>query len=332
MFSTIFAIMSVYLDHIIANEPPRAIDVLGVSPIKIHLGVLSILGGIITFRLINLHCGMVLNGTFWAAAIAGDSSESSLKAASDFNYLGVSTVHIVLTSVVTSISLGCWFGIQVNSDYSAVLMALAVLVTIGIYFRIFRHTAVCRLAKASLKNQEHFPTRVDGDERTHARATLDMTHHDMIAITSSVGLLVFSLLQTMWVLQSDSEAIVSDAPYQRHFGVLLYGIAVLVAAVSGTVAYCRLGRSIVTWSQSLDCGDRAADRLFTDSFLGYMILLIFLAFACHTVAYTFFADIIKWQSDAIPGILWALVFGTFATGVAMYLWFLAEKADALDAE
>ena len=331
LFCSIYAFMSVYLDQMFKGSPPRAIEALCfLGPLTIYMLFLALLGAICTLRLSRIHYGMTLNGCYCAAVEHGDIHHPDVESAKKLNMRGVSTLHVLLTafsaSVATAAVVGQWRG----SAWAGGIAGLLVLVGLWLHFKYRCHLRAVAKAERDLENWKNsLPAVQTRDRRRHDVLTLDMCQHDMLAIVSSIGLLLFSLLQTMSHFQpenvAEARAAAQDAGHlvlsegARRWSVALYSAGVVFASACGIGAYVRLRGAVARHSQRLNQNDhRAHVATLTDSALGYVLLIGFTVLAVHASLVTLIADALQQPLDRWLAWIWACDVGVMALAAKLY--------------
>ncbi len=112
---------------------------------------------------------------------------------------------------------------------------------------------------------------------TSPGASLEDVNRDMIAIVAFVGLIMFSVLESLsglgQIAARHTDLASSDV---QEYAPLVYGLMMLLTAVMGLVTYIRLRIAVGNFSLQIDPSDRPFRPLrLTDSFLGYVLAFLF---------------------------------------------------------
>jgi ADP-ribose pyrophosphatase len=331
LFCSIYAFMSVYLDEIFKGVSPRAIEALGPAPLAVYMLFLAALGVICTLRLSRIHYGMTLNGCYCSAVEHGDIHHPDVEAAKTLNKRGVSTLHMLLAAFSASVAMAVAVALLGGRIEIAVIAGLLLFGGLWQFFRSQCHQRAVAKATRDLESwKSSLPAVQTRDRRRHDVLTLDMCQHDMLAIVSSIGLLLFSLLQTMSHFQPENvaaaRAAAQDANHlaltenARRLSVVLYSMGVVIAAACGIGAYVRLRGAVARHSERLNQNDyRVHVATITDSFLGYLLLVTFTVLAVHASLITLTVDALG--QPLSHWLLWIRIcdVGVVAIAVMLYI-------------
>jgi hypothetical protein len=282
---SLFAGMGIYIQNVLDKKLPPSLAMLERSAfLTFSVGVL-IPSVIVALRLAKLHSGMIINGVFFSKLRQHASqSPSDLSRAGRLNWMGVSTQFFAWTAVLAGFSAGL-LALSLRSNWSIVgfssVGTFALL--LSAFLNIHRRARKFATGYAVVATCESYSSEELED---HLAESMKDGNHDMLACISFVGLMVFSIFQAMSGL-GDVKSTGTELSREllRDQGVMYLSALLLVTTLIGLVVYLRLLISIGNFSLLLDPTDRPF-RLFklTDSFLGYCLLVFFLALSVHVLA------------------------------------------------
>lgn len=319
---SMFAAMSLFLQKVLDGELPEALKSIEHGAFFAH-SLLVLVPTIITaLRVAKLHGGLVINGVFYARAVnevlAEGGTRKSLRDAARLNYFGMSAMLFWLTGLLAG-GESCLLALSCHApiERAAALGVAAVVVLAIVFLVLHRQAARFALRAADSCRVEPF------SEEEHERHLLDgrnEANRDMIAVTSFAGLMMFSSLECITGLANIGAANFDLAPQDvLRFGPVAYLTVWLVSCCFCGAIYLRLAVAIGNFSLQLDPTDRPFRALkFTDTLLGYLLLVFFLIVGAHLAAYSRCGadDPTVFAVDAIVGVAAAAAYPLTMFGAA----------------
>ncbi len=319
MFSTVFAITTLYIDRTVANDAP--IEAVLVGPFVVPLVLMAILGIVCAVRLVHIHYAMVRHGICFAALKFPSKDPTAYNKAGKFNRWGLSTQNVLITAFSASISVACLaalaakkcVGVETWMLLGAGVTAFAAVIgAIAVYFRAKIHRQAVRDAGAIVSAWEgQMPPARQSILVKHELRTIDMCQHDMFAVVTSAALLAFSLLQTLSAFHRERDpSAPSPAPAAdgagapevmtkegRQAAALLYCMGVVCSTWCGMLAYLRLVyvEEKTTLSlpvdETLPANDIRRQRKWKfDTQAGYALIVIVAILVMNVACYTVVND------------------------------------------
>lgn len=278
---SLFAAMGIMLQNILEGKLPRGLATLKGSAFLAYALLLLVPTVVIALRIARLHGGLVVNGIFYARTLAASIRPNlDPRAAARLNWSGVSTQMFLLAAVISGFASGLLALALAARPWLAALTGLAAFaVLVVVHLRY--HAGAVRFALAAIQTATVEP--LDAEEwENHLSGSLQDANHDMLALISFVGLMLFSVLQSVSGLGAATPGTDLALEDVQRNGPLFYALLLLVTSAMACVVYVRLLLAMASLSVQLDPTDRPYRPLkITDSFLGYSLIAFFLAVAVH---------------------------------------------------
>ena len=292
---SLFAAMSLYLGNVLEGKLPSGLAEVRQSAFLTYSLVMLVPVVVIAIRFAKLHAGMVINGVFHSRIVAEvRSGEFDPKRAGRLNWVGVSTQLCLLTNLLAGFEAALFAHSLTRIPWVASVAGLAVFAALFLAFRRF-HANAARFALQRIEAAPIEPTSTEEIE-DHTAASLEDCNHDMLAIIAFVGLVLFSVFESLSGLGAinnlDSEIAVADL---QRLGPIVYSLLLWMTNLVGVVVYLRLAVALGLMALELDPTDQPFRPLkLTDSFLGYATLAFFLAVSTHVLVVALFAVEGRW--------------------------------------
>ncbi len=309
---SVFAALGILLQNVLEGKLPEKLRMMETHIFAFYAVLLMAPSLVLALRNARLHGGMVLNGILYARLMQEQSftRKGSPERAARHNFLGVSFLMFVLAMLMAGFSTTL---LAVALDWhwglSAALGLAVVLGLLLLYFR-FHHKAA-RFAMDKIKNDTCGPVEVN-EWQGHVGASLEDVNRDMIVIVAFVGLIMFSVLESLSGLGQIARQTDLASSDVQEYAPLVYGWMMLLTAIMGLVTYIRLRIAVGNFSLQIDPSDRPFRPLrLTDSLLGYVL-----------VAFLFGVSIY-----IISSLYWPAARGTTLVFVGLVAFLLAVAAE-----
>lgn len=284
---SIFAALGIFLQNVLQGNLPPSLKSFENYAFASYAVLLLVPSLILSLRIAKLHGGMVLNGILYARLMQTQefTRKGDPNRAARHNFLGVSFLIFLLVDLIAGFSSALLVLALGFSPAPAAAAGLAIVILwLLFYFHFHRQAARFALKKTFADHCAPF----DRNEwEAHVAGSLEDTNHDMIGIIAFVGLIVFSVFESLSglgqvrVLRAD----LASADIQQH-GPTLYAVLMLVTSLMGMVTYIRLRVAVGNFSLQIDPSDRPFRPFrLTDSLLGYMLLAFLLAISLHVLLF-----------------------------------------------
>jgi hypothetical protein len=239
---------------------------------------------ILSLRMARLHGGMVLNGMLYARLMQGRpfGKAGDPERAARHNPFGASFLQFLLVNLIASssapilaLALGAPTGL-------AGLAGVAVFVTwMVVYVRFHRRAAGFARRRIAAGPCAPFERN---EWEAHVSGSLEDANHDLNAIVAFVGLMVFSVFETLsgiGQLRAGSGADLASEQILRH-GPLIYLGLMTITCLMGLVTCLRMRVAIGRFSLMIDPTDRPFRPLqLTDSLLAYLLVAFLFVVSLH---------------------------------------------------
>ncbi len=289
--ASLFAAMGLFLQHVMQGNLPRSLKGIETHAFATYAILLMVPSLILSLRIAKLHGGMTLNGILYARLMQEQqfTGKGDPRRAARHNWFGVSFLMFVLVDLIAGFSaiiLALALSLEI---WAALLFGAAVcLIWFLQYFRF--HESAARFALAKIETDSCSP--FDRNEwEAHVAGSLEDTNHDMITVLAFVGLIVFSVFESLSGLgQVKGQLDLAPEDVQK-FGPLGYGLLMLVTCLMGLVIYIRLRMAVGKFSLQLDPTDKPFRPFrLTDSLLGYLLLAFLFAVSIHVLVFPQLGD------------------------------------------
>ena len=294
---SLFAAMGISLQNVLEGNLPEALEPFERHAFLGYAIAVFVPSLVIALRIARLHGGMVLNGIFYARLLSETDSHYDPKRSARLNMGGVSTQFFLLNAALCAFAAAL---LTISIDLPLVAtLATGGLVFVGLMlaFRHF-HFNAARFALGQIEGAKVEPVSRDILE-DHLAASLQDVNHDMIAIVSFVGLMLFSGFECLSGLGNVQAGTDLSRTAIEHIGPVVYALLLLLSTVMGSAIYVRLRLAVGHLSIQIDPTDRPFRPFrLTDSFLGYCLLAFFLLVALHLTLFPF--------RDTLGSFLWVL--------------------------
>lgn len=297
---SLFAAMGIYLENVLEGKLPGALARLEQRAFFTYSAAVLIPAVLIALRMAKMHAGMVINGTLYARVLHETLRPRMDPARSArLNWGGFSTQLFLLADLIAgleaallalAIGLGVTFAVAVGLALSALLFA--------VFLRMHRDASIFALRLAASAVVE--PVAAEELE-DHLAGSLEDCNHDMLACIAFVGLILFSVFESLSGLGAIRRTSLDIATqHVEAFGPIVYSVLAVVTSVVGATIYLRLAIAAGKLSLELDPTDRPFQPFkLTDSFLGYCLLAFFLGVSVHLLLFPALHDRpILWYADA----------------------------------
>lgn len=309
---SLVAALGLYLQNVLQGQLPTALAPIEEQAFLTFSLALLVPAVLLALRLGRLQGGMVINGVFYAAIVAsksdGDLSAAVARAAR-LNWFGVSNLLALLTAVVAGFATALL--VAALNGPTPTLFAIAMVALLIALFTLFHREASAFATNAVIGTPvEPFSQEAVED---HISESLRDANQDMIALISFLGLILFSIFESLSGLGGMSASVDVAAETVQRVGPVLYASLGVITCVIGTLAYLRLVLAVGRFSLQLDPRDRPFRLRLTDSFLGYGLLSCFTVISVHLLAVIVLAP---------GGWIWLIDIGTLALSLGMYVIWL----------
>ena len=196
------------------------------------------------------------------------------------------------------------------------------LVWMGLYFRFHHQAARFAIRKSSKEECADFEDR---EWEAHLSGSLEDANHGLNAEVAFVGLIVFSVFETLSGLGQVKAAGLDLAPdLILRYGPVAYVSLMLVTSLMGLVSYLRIRVAIGKFSLMIDPTDRPFRTLkLTDSLLGYLVIAFLFTVSLHLLLSLLFP--VLESDDGLLLMIDAMAFLTLAACEQMTLVLAARS-------
>lgn len=306
---SLFAGMAIYLQNVLEGKLPPALKPMEQSAFRTYALAMLIPTIIIALRIARLHGGIVINGIFHATIMKQLRPTSDPKRSARLNWFGVSTQLFLLADLIAGFGAALLTITIRHEVFLAVMAGLGTFALLLLYFMV----AHVRAANFALRvSAQASVEKVEQQEvENHAAASLETANQDMLGILAFVGLILFTVFQSLSGLGAIGASTDLSRNEIQQTGPMIYSLLVLATTWMGMVVYIRLAIAVGQRSLELDPTDQPF-KVFklTDSLLGYSLLACFFAASVHLLVFTL------WQGG-IPNIL-LVDLGAFLVGLLAY--------------
>ena len=282
MLGSIFAGMGIFLENTLHGNLPASLRAFSGRIFEAYAVMLLFPSLILALRLARLNAGMAFNGIYYARLMqeqkfttAGDPA-----AAGRINFRGVSFLMFLLTDMIAGFSAALLCLTVADSSALAALVGSAVF-SAWLFLYVRFHGQSVEHARRRLK-EAAVESVTRGDWLGHMSGSLEDANHDMTAVVSLVGLIIFSALQSLSGLGGTS--VPTDLPPDllAKNASTVYGALMTATCLTGMVTYVRLRLAAGAFSLALDPEDEPFRLLHVnDSLLGYALLAFLFALSIH---------------------------------------------------
>ena len=307
---SVFAAMGIYLQNVLEGKLPAALARLERNAFATYSLALLVPSVIVALRIAKLHAGMIINGVFYAR-ILKEQHRPSMDAARStrLNWLGVSAQLFLLASVIASLATAL---LMLALGMDGLMAAGYAIVTFALLLFLFDrfHGQAAKFAVDYIQTAQVEP--VSGEEiEDHLSGSLEDANHDMITTIAFVGLMLFSVFESLSGLGGMRRGAEFASDDVQRLGPLVYSLLITLTSLLGIVVYLRLVISVGRFSLELDPTDRPFRPFkLTDSFLGYCLLVFFLVTSNHLLEVPVL--------DTVPAALWTVDAVVLALGLVAY--------------
>lgn len=295
---SLFAALSIYLQNVLEGKLPESLSALQPIAIRTYAIALLVPTVIIALRVARLHGGMVVNGVFYSRLEREIDPSADPARATRLNWWGVSAQFFLLCDLLAAFAAGLlvvtW---GKNLGWASIASAGLFVILLMLFRRA--HDSAARFVLPRVENAVVEP--VDGEElEDHLSGSLEDCNHDMLTVLSFVGLVLFSVCESLSGLGAIQQGSDVSAAEVKSLGPPLFAYLLLATCIAGLVIYLRLSVSLGRFARRLDPSDQPFKPFrLTDSFLGYCLLAFFLAVAVHLVCVPVLAEgVWIWLVDA----------------------------------
>lgn len=311
---SVFAAMGLFLRNVLEGNLPEQLARLERHAFAFYAVGLLVPSLLLALRLGRLHAGMVLNGIFYAHLMHAQTFRPvgiPPQQAARLNWFSASFLSFVMADCLCGFAAVLLLLALGAPAVVAGLLAVAVSgLLLAAYLYFHRSAKSFGLRRIESAGRDGFS---QADWQSHLAGSLEDTNHDMIALLGFVGLITFSVFETLSGLGRVKLAAELTRAEIQQFGPAILGLLLFTITGLGLVAYLRLRVAVGRHSLELDPSDRPFRPLrLTDSLLGYMLLAFLFGIGTYLLAAMF------WPKDEDWG---PLILGIAAMGLAI----LAEQ-------
>lgn len=282
---SLFAGTSLFLQRVLDGELPESFRRAEDHAFLIHSLMVLIPCAIIALRVSKLHAGLIINGVFYRRleAAAGEA-KGTLFQASQLNVFGMSASFFWLVAVMAAAEAGVLTLALGRPWYLAVGAGAGALAALAFVFAAHH----MRAARFAVNAAERAETEEFGREdlEDHWSESRSDVNHDLIALNGFAGLMLFSTLENITGLgKIGADHLDLAAADIQRFGPIVYSALLALVCIASVVIYLRLAVAIARFSLRIDPSDRPFRPFkFTDTYLGYLLIVFFLFVACRLLA------------------------------------------------
>jgi hypothetical protein len=288
---SVFAAMSLFLEDVLQKNMPPPYDKLVRHGFAYYALLLMVPSLILALRLARLNAGLTLSGILYQRLMQDQdftrkATTESLRRAGRLNVFGVGFLMSFLTDLIAGFSAALLILALGLPAFVAVLVGAGVVV-LWVAWYIYFHNRAVRFALMKSATDTCTPFNRELWEE-HVAGSREDGNHDMIAILALVGLIVFSVFESLGSLGKVTGDVKPDVSldYVQNYGPVVYGLLMAVTCLFSMITYLRLRIAIGVRSLELDPTDRPFRPLrLTDSLLGYMLLAFLFVVAVHFLLY-----------------------------------------------
>ncbi len=299
--ASLFAAMGILLQNILEGKVPAALKGLEKVAFLAYAVLLLIPSIIVALRIGKIHGGMIIQGLFYLR-IQKEHINPSVdpNQATRLNLFGVSTQFYFLVSILAG---GAMTLVGMSIQSSGIISALLGIVLFLFLLVVFwiQHNRSCHIGQQIV--QTATIESVDREDyEDHISASLQDVNHDMLATITFVGLILFSVFESVSGLGVIGRGTDLAPSVVKTSGPIVFGWILLLSCLVGAIVYTRLRVSLGWFCFELDPTDRPFRTMkITDSFLGYCMLIFFGTIAVHLLghAYRQTTDFLVWTLDAL---------------------------------
>ncbi|WP_435006497.1 hypothetical protein P12x_004050 [Tundrisphaera lichenicola] len=283
LLGSIFAGLGIFLQNTLQGGLPDSLGAIKRHLFAFYALLLMVPCLILGLRMARLHAGMVLNGILIARLSENRTfaRPMSIPNAARHNYFGVSFLQFVLMDILAGFSTTI---LILALQYSVLLALVAggsiMVLWLGLYFRFHHQASRFALRKIAEEACADFEER---EWEAHQSGSLEDANHGLNAEVAFVGLIVFSVFETLSGLGQIKTSGLDLAPdLILRYGPTAYVGLMLVTCLMGMFSYLRVRVAIGKFSLIIDPADRPFRILkLTDSLLGYVVIAFLFTVSSH---------------------------------------------------
>lgn len=278
-----FAALGIFLQNALHNNLPESLDSIKKHVFAFYALVLLVPTLALALRMGRIHAGMIINGILYARLMQEQdfTKKGDPRKAAGHNWLGVSFLYFLLSDLIAGFA-ATLLGLALALPLAPAMAVGAVVFAVWMVLYLWFHHGAARfaLAKAAAETCAPF-TKKEWEE--HISGSLEDANHGLIADLGFVGLMVFSVFESLSGLGGiNASSTDLTADQVKQYGPLVYSVLLLLTCVMGLMIYVRVRVAIGRFCLLLDPTDRPFRPLhLTDSLLGYIIEAFLLAVSLH---------------------------------------------------